>query len=80
MYPKMAKNGHFSSDMILLFAQAAAYLQEIQYAWVLKNIYTHIGFTWVNNKFHIPLMCLGDMVTMVTNAISTETTHMRVWA
>ena len=31
-YPKIAKNGNFSSDMILLFVQAAAYLKEIQYA------------------------------------------------
>ncbi len=75
------KNGHFSSDMMLLFAQATTYyLQEIQYAWVLKNIYTHTAFTWVNKNFHIPLMCLGDTVTMVTKDVSTETTHIWVWA
>ena len=54
MFPKMATNSPFSSDMMLFFVQAAAYLQEIQYALVLKNIYTHTGFTWVNNNFHIP--------------------------
>ena len=66
--------------MMPFFAQVAAYLQEIQYAWVLKNIYSHTAFTWVNNNFHIPLMGLGDMVTMVTKDVSTETTHIGVWA
>ncbi len=66
--------------MMIFFTQAAAYLQKIQYAWVLKENYTLTAFIWVNNNFHIPLMCLGDMVTMVTKDVSTETTHISIWA
>ncbi len=78
MYPKMTKNRHFLSDMTIIFVQVIANLQKIQYAWGLKYIYTFTGLIWVNNKFYIPLMYLGYMVTMVTKATSTATIQIKV--
>ncbi len=81
MYPKTAKYGHISSDMMLILAiSSCLYLQEIQYTWYLKTIFTYTGFTWVNNNFHIPVMCLGDVVTMVTKVVFTETTQTSIRA
>ena len=72
IYPKMAKNGNFSSDVMLK-------LRLIKREFNVPA-FSKPGFTWVHNKFHIPFICSDDMVTMVTKAIFTETSQITVWA